>query len=133
MGGDQGKFTFTANEAGYHRICFTADGDNIELFDRIRMKVNKHRGEDLGKEFFEENKKDFSSLEFEVHQINDLLNTITSYQDYAQTRDTGYRKMAKALNGAIWYWGIWQIFVLVALGLFQIKSMKNFFLAKKIV
>ena len=32
---------------------------------------------DLGKEFFEENKKDFSSLEFEVHQINDLLNTIT--------------------------------------------------------
>ena len=113
---------------------------------------------DLGKDFFEENKKDFSILEFEVHQINDLLNTITvsqfhefynsnsnwnqqvtnllifqSYQDYQKNRDKDYRLITKNLNTSIWYWGILQIFVLLVCGLLQMKTMKNFFLAKKLV
>lgn len=58
---------------------------------------------------------------------------IMFFSFFLQEREEKFRKTSEQTNRNILWWAVVQTLILVSIGIWQIKSLRDFFIAKKLV
>jgi len=129
----EGRFTFTSNSAGEHVICLHANSS--AWFGGAQLRV--HLGISVGEranDYEQIAAKDkLSELQLRVRQLLDQVEQISKEQNYQRYREERFRETSESTNQRVLYWALAQTVILVITGLWQMRHLKSFFEAKKLV
>ncbi|CAG8467417.1 6047_t:CDS:2 [Ambispora leptoticha] len=130
-GPSHGRFTFTAVEAGDHAICFAANASAWFSSIQTRLTLDMAIGETTNEE--ENDKEHFSELAQRVRDLNNRVADIRREQSYQREREAEFRDQSELTNSRVVYWSFVQLLVLGITCLFQMRHLRSFFEAKKLV
>ncbi|RNA09647.1 Transmembrane emp24 domain-containing eca [Brachionus plicatilis] len=129
----EGRFSFTTHMPGEHVICLYSNstawfgGGNLRV--HLDIEVGEHAvdyNELAGKEKLTE-------LQLRVRQLLDQVEQISKEQNYQRYREEKFRGTSESTNQRVFWWSIAQLSVLIVTGLWQMRHLKKFFEAKKLV
>merc|ERR1719412_1323665 len=101
----EGKWTFTSQSLGEHVINYADVAQKEKL----------------------------SELQLRVRQLLDQVEQITKEQNYQRYREERFRQTSESTNQRVLWWALAQTGILLVMGAWQIKHLKSFFEAKKLV
>ena len=78
-------------------------------------------------------KDKLSELQLRIRQLLDQVEQITKEQNYQRYREERFRQTSDSTNSRVLWWSIAQTFILVVTGFWQMRHLKSFFEAKKLV
>ncbi|KAJ8919067.1 hypothetical protein NQ315_016974 [Exocentrus adspersus] len=129
----EGKISFTSHVPGEHVICMysnsTAWFSGSQLRVHLDIQVGEHTinyGEIVQKEKLTE-------LQLRIRQLLDQVEQITKEQNYQRYREERFRQTSESTNSRVLWWSVTQTAVLLIMGAWQMKHLKSFFEAKKLV
>jgi len=129
----EGSFSFTSHAPGEHVICLYSNTTHWFAGSKLRVhldiQVGEHAvnyGEVLGKEKMTE-------LQLRVRQLLDQVEQITKEQNYQRYREERFRLTSESTNSRVLWWSLLQSCILVGMGFWQMRHLKSFFEAKKLV
>merc|ERR1712088_26926 len=100
----EGKWTFTSHTPSEHVICLYTNST-----------------------------KWFSGTQLRVRQLLDQVEQITKEQNYQRYREERFRQTSESTNHRVLWWSLGQTCILVLMGAWQMRHLKSFFEAKKLV
>ncbi|KAI9167631.1 membrane protein [Paramyrothecium foliicola] len=137
-GSSAGRFTFTAHEAGDHKICFTASSSSgnpgwlstnnpqggIKLIlDLVIGESNQIESTDKGK---------LQDLTSRVKDLNARLADIRKEQVFQREREAQFRDQSEATNSRVIRWILIQLAVLGITCAWQLSHLRSFFIKQKL-
>lgn len=124
-----GEFTFTALEAGEHKICIQPSYAVSDVSVRIFMEF------DIGyvKTLDGRRKGDLQDLQERTVQLTERLQNIHNKQKQIIEKEALFRSESEAANSRIVFWVVLQAVCLVLVCLFQIRYLGNFFVKQKMI
>ncbi|XP_078711583.1 transmembrane emp24 domain-containing protein 4-like [Lampetra fluviatilis] len=131
----EGRFTFTSHTPGEHQICLHSNSTKIALFagGRLRVHLDIQVGEHAN-DYSEIAAKDkLTELQLRVRQLLDQVEQIQKEQNYQRYREERFRQTSESTNQRVLWWSIAQTLILIATGIWQMRHLKSFFEAKKLV
>jgi len=114
-----GDHSFTAQHDGKYIYCFSNEHWSASSKE---VSFNVH-----GIVYVPESEAPADPLESEVRQLSELLAQVKDEQSYIVVRERTHRNTAESTNSRVKWWSIFQMFVLVGEGLFQVWWLKRFF------
>jgi len=133
--GADGKFTFTSHKPGEHSICIHSNSTKWKLLAHERMKI--HLDLQVGEGAVDYKKvassEKLTQLQLRVRQLMDQVTQIQKEQNYQRFREERFRSTSESTNTRVLWWSILQTFVLIGAGIWQMRHMRTFFEAKKLV
>ncbi|XP_027722880.1 transmembrane emp24 domain-containing protein 9 [Vombatus ursinus] len=133
--GSEGRFTFTSHTPGEHQICLHSNSTKFSLFagGMLRVHLDIQVGEHAN-DYAEIAAKDkLSELQLRVRQLVEQVEQIQKEQNYQRWREERFRQTSESTNQRVLWWSIVQTLILVAIGVWQMRHLKSFFEAKKLV
>ncbi|XP_034961766.1 transmembrane emp24 domain-containing protein 9 [Zootoca vivipara] len=133
--GSEGRFTFTSHTPGEHQICLHSNSTKFSLFagGMLRVHLDIQVGEHAN-DYAEIAAKDkLSELQLRVRQLLEQIEQIQKEQNYQRWREERFRQTSESTNQRVLWWSIVQTLILVAIGVWQMRHLKSFFEAKKLV
>ncbi|OGM47081.1 endosomal cargo receptor (Erp5) [Aspergillus bombycis] len=135
--GHSGRFTFSAADAGQHRICVTADtnaatggwlsgapaGAVKVTLDMAIGETSKIETEDKGK---------IQDIVQKVKDLNGRLQDIRREQVFQREREAEFRDQSEATNSRVVRWTLIQMAVLSAACAWQLSHLRSFFIKQKL-
>lgn len=133
--GSTGKFTFKSHAPGEHSICIHSNSTKWSLFagGKLRIHLDIQVGEHANNYADIAQKEKLTELQLRVRQLLDQVQQIQKEQNYQRYREEKFRMTSETTNQRVLRWSIVQTVVLVAAGVWQMKHLKGFFEAKKLV
>jgi len=130
----QGRFAFTTQTPGEHRMCFTTAGGRwFGTRQRTRLFLDIETGGSAVDYEELEKQEQLGELGVRIRKINDRIKDIRAEQNYQRNREIAFRDTSESTNSRVMWWSILQTAVLVACGLWQISHLRSFFKTKKLV
>ncbi|KAK0701484.1 emp24/gp25L/p24 family/GOLD-domain-containing protein [Apiosordaria backusii] len=137
-GGPSGKFTFTAAEAGDHKICFTPSSSSgraswlsmSQPNGGIRLTLDMAIGETSAIDSSDKSK--IADLATRVKDLNARLNDIRREQVFQREREAEFRDQSESTNARVVRWILIQLFVLTATCAWQLSHLRSFFIKQKL-
>jgi len=129
----ESSFSFTSHSAGEHVICLYSNSTRWLSGSQLRVHLDIQVGEhavDYGKLA---QKDKLSELQLRVQQLLDQVTQITKEQNYQRLREERFRSTSESTNARVLHWSLIQTAVLLVMGFWQMKHLKGFFEAKKLV
>ncbi|CCX05076.1 emp24/gp25L/p24 family/GOLD-domain-containing protein [Pyronema domesticum] len=134
-GSNKGRFTFTASDAGEHRICFWASHQsNSGWFSSHANGVRLHLDLAIGETSAIES-RDKDKLADIVQRVKDLsgrLQDIRREQVFQREREAEFRDQSESTNGRVVRWTIVQLIVLGGTCAWQLSHLRAFFIKQKL-
>jgi len=134
MGGPEGRIAFSSQVGGEHQVCVQSNTSRwFGNAARIKMEFDIDTGShayDYGEIAQAE---DLNDIQLEIRRLNDQAFEIMKEQNYLKQREIQARDESESINARVMWWSIIETVILVASGIWQIKFLKNFFKAKKLV
>ncbi|XP_037355858.1 transmembrane emp24 domain-containing protein 9-like [Talpa occidentalis] len=133
--GPQGSFTFTSQSPGEHQICLHLESIRFALFydGKLTIHLDMQLGEHTNDYAeFETNDK-LTQLHLRVQQLVEQVGLIQKEQEYQRWQEERFRQTSESTNQRVLWWSILQTLILVAIGVWQMRHLKGFFKAKKLV
>ncbi|KAF7636750.1 GOLD domain-containing protein [Meloidogyne graminicola] len=129
----EGLFTFTSHSPGEHLICLysntTAWFSGAQLRVYLDIQVGEH-----AQDYQQVAAKDkLNDLQLRVRQLLDQVEQITKEQNYQRYREERFRQTSEGTNSRVLWWSAGQTIVLLLTGWWQIRHLRGFFEAKKLV
>ncbi|RKP09937.1 emp24/gp25L/p24 family/GOLD-domain-containing protein [Thamnocephalis sphaerospora] len=132
-GSNNGRFAFTSAEAGDHVICLQANGtEGWFSTSHVRLTLDMIVGEN-GADPKERKDAKLSDLYWKVRELNNRLLDIKREQEYQREREAAFRDQSEHTNSRVVWWTFIQLGVLGATCFWQMRHLKYFFVAKKLV
>jgi len=133
--GAEGQFTFTTHTPGEQQICIHSNSSKWSLFagGKIRVHLNIQIGEHTINYSEVAAKDKLTELQLRVRQLLDQMEQVTKEQSYQRIRESRFRTTSESTNNRVLWWSVGQTVVLVVAGLWQMRHLKGFFEAKKLV
>ncbi|TRY98493.1 hypothetical protein DNTS_014631 [Danionella cerebrum] len=133
--GSYGKFTFTSHASGQHFLCVQSNSTRFSVFagDRLRVHLDVQMGEHPVDPFADKTKDTMKAMEFNLQHLIDQMRHISRQQDFQRNREEKFRQMSEDTNGSVLWWAVIQTTILLSVGFWQMKSLKNFLIEKKLV
>ena len=133
--GSEGQFTFTSNMPGEHQICIYSNSTKWSLFagGKLRVHLDLQVGEHANDYSEIASKEKLTELQLRVRQLLDQVQQIQKEQNYQRYREERFRQTSENTNARVLWWSIAQTAVLVVAGFWQMRHLKGFFEAKKLV
>jgi len=133
--GSQGTFTFTSHIPGEHQICIHSNSTKWSLFagGKLRIHLDLQVGEHANNYPEIARKDKLTELQLRVRQLLDQVQQVQKEQNYQRYREERFRMTSEATNQRVLWWSVAQTVVLVGAGVWQMKHLKGFFEAKKLV
>ncbi|XP_076734383.1 transmembrane emp24 domain-containing protein 4 isoform X2 [Maylandia zebra] len=78
-------------------------------------------------------KDKLTELQLRVRQLLDQVEQIQKEQNYQRYREERFRMTSESTNQRVLWWSIAQTVILIVTGIWQMKHLKSFFEAKKLV
>ncbi|XP_040275894.1 transmembrane emp24 domain-containing protein 11-like [Bufo bufo] len=133
--GPDGKFTFTTHSSGLHFICMQSNSTNLIAFATSRLRI--HMDVQVGEHPLDYAKVDpkdkVKEVSYGLEHLQGETNHIIKEQEYQREREEYYRQKSEDMNSNVLWWAIAQTFILMTVGIWQIKHLKDFLIAKKVV
>ncbi|KAB8239789.1 emp24p/erv25p- protein [Aspergillus alliaceus] len=132
-----GRFTFSAADAGQHKICLTAEtnaatggwlsgapaGAVKVTLDMAIGETSKIETEDKGK---------IQDIVQKVKDLNGRLQDIRREQVFQREREAEFRDQSEATNSRVVRWTLIQMAVLSAACAWQLSHLRSFFIKQKL-
>ncbi|NWU79575.1 TMD11 protein, partial [Onychorhynchus coronatus] len=133
--GPQGTFSFTSYLSGEHIICFQSNSTRLLAIAGSKLRI--HLDIRVGEHFFDESavqaKEKVDEVNVRLEHLIEQIQHVSKEQDYEREREEKFRKTSEETNSNILWWAIVQTLILISIGIWQIKSLRDFFIAKKLV
>ncbi|XP_004552100.4 transmembrane emp24 domain-containing protein 9 [Maylandia zebra] len=133
--GSEGRFTFTSHTPGEHQICLHSNSSKFSLFagGMLRVHLDIQVGEHANNYAEIAAKDKLTELQLRVRQLVEQVDQIQKEQNYQRYREERFRQTSESTNQRVLWWSIVQTLILVAIGIWQMRHLKSFFEAKKLV
>jgi len=129
----EGKFTFTSHTPGEHVLCLYTNSTKWFSGTQLRVHLDISVGEHaIDYANLAKNEK-LSELQLRVRQLLDQVEQITKEQNYQRYREERFRQTSESTNSRVLWWSLGQTCILVVMGAWQMRHLKSFFEAKKLV
>lgn len=131
----EGRFTFTSHTPGEHTICLHTNSSKWSLFSggKLRVHLEILIGEHAN-DYEEIAAKDkLTELQLRMRQLLDQVDQISKEQAYQRYREEKFRATSESTNQRVLWWAVIQTLVLLVTGFWQMRHLKGFFEAKKLV
>ncbi|NWT85709.1 TMD11 protein, partial [Lanius ludovicianus] len=133
--GPQGTFSFTSYLSGEHIICFQSNSTRFAVIAGSKLRI--HLDIRVGEHFLDESaiqaKDKVNEVNVRLEHLIEQIHHVTKEQDYEREREEKFRKTSEETNSNILWWAIVQTLILISVGIWQIKSLRDFFISKKLV
>ncbi|XP_063813197.1 transmembrane emp24 domain-containing protein 11-like [Pseudophryne corroboree] len=133
--GPDGKFTFTSHSTGEHVICMQSNSTNLIAFAASRLRI--HLDIQIGENPFDyatvDPKDKVKDVAYSLGHLRGEVDHIMKEQEYQREREEYYRQKSEDMNSNVLWWAIAQTFILSTVGIWQVKRLKDFLIAKKVV
>ncbi|KAK3956786.1 emp24/gp25L/p24 family/GOLD-domain-containing protein [Pseudoneurospora amorphoporcata] len=137
-GGPGGKFTFTAADAGDHRICFTPTSTSGRSSwmsvsnpnGGIKLTLDMAIGESSAIESADKGK--LQDLATRAKDLNNRLQDIRREQVFQREREAEFRDQSESTNARIVRWVLIQLVVLGVTCAWQLSHLRTFFIKQKL-
>ncbi|KAK7755995.1 emp24p/erv25p-related protein [Diatrype stigma] len=137
-GSASGKFTFSAAEAGEHRICFTPSSSSgrqnwlsvLSPNGGIKLQLDLAIGETS--EIESSDKTKLEDLVTRVRDLNSRLQDIRREQVFQREREAEFRDQSETTNSRVVRWMVIQLIVLGATCAWQLSHLRSFFIKQKL-
>ncbi|XP_013772383.1 transmembrane emp24 domain-containing protein eca-like [Limulus polyphemus] len=129
----EGHFTFTSHIPGEHVICLYSNTTKWFSGSQLRVHLDIQVGEHAVDYGNVAQKEKLTELQLRVRQLLDQAEQITKEQNYQRYREERFRGTSESTNQRVLWWSITQTFILLVMGFWQMKHLKSFFEAKKLV
>jgi len=131
---NEGQFVFTTHTPGEHYICLSPNSTRW-FTGGARLRV--HLGIDVGEHANDykqiQAKEKLSELQLRVRQLLEQVEQITKEQNYQRVREERFRFTSESTNTRVLWWAVCQTCILLIVGYWQMRHLKGFFEAKKLV
>uniref|UniRef100_A0A3B3WGZ5 GOLD domain-containing protein n=1 Tax=Poecilia mexicana TaxID=48701 RepID=A0A3B3WGZ5_9TELE len=133
--GKFGKFTFTAHASGQHYLCFQTNSTRFSVFagEKLKLHLDVQMGEHSVDPNVERTKDNLQILESNLQHLTSQMTYITRQQEYNREKEEIFRQISEETNSKVLWWAVIQTCILLSVGFWQIKRLKDFFIAKKLV
>uniref|UniRef100_A0A2K5QG19 GOLD domain-containing protein n=1 Tax=Cebus imitator TaxID=2715852 RepID=A0A2K5QG19_CEBIM len=133
--GPQGTFYFTSHSPGEHIICLESNSTKLVSFggSRLRIHLDIRVGEHDLDSAIAQAKDKVNELTFELEHLIEQIEQIVKEQNYQRDREENFRMISEDTNSNVLWWAFAQILIFISVGIFQMKYLKDFFIAKKLV
>jgi len=131
--GKSGRFAVTSTFEGEYAVCFVSNITSRRGPWNWRMTIDLHTGagatdyEDLAK------KEHLDAIQVKVKRLVDRSNDVRRELDYQKHREKDFRETSESTNARALWWSVVQIAIVVATAALQMRSLRQFFIKKKIV
>lgn len=133
-GGSSGKFSFTASETGDHQLCLTPQSTGWIAANRVRVHIKMDTGvQEKPPPPTGDNNETVTELAQLVRAINKRVVDIRRDQGYQRETEAKFRDQSEHTNSKVVYWAFCQLLILAATCVWQMRNLKGFFEAKKLV
>jgi len=123
-----GRFGFTANAAGDHKVCFK-NTDMVEHRVTIRLRSGVE-----AKDLAEIVQRDhLQPLSAEVLRIEETVRGIRTELLELKIREAEMRETNETINSRVTMFSLFSVAVVSSLGVWQILYLKSYFLEKKLI
>ncbi|XP_015718403.1 transmembrane emp24 domain-containing protein 11-like [Coturnix japonica] len=133
--GPTATFSFTSYLSGEHVICLQSNSTKLVAFagSKLRIHLDIRIGEHFLDEAAVQAKDKVNEVQVRVEHLLEQIHHISREQNYEREREEKFRKTSEQTNSNILWWAVVQTIILVSIGIWQIKSLRDFFIAKKLV
>ncbi|XP_029918205.1 transmembrane emp24 domain-containing protein 11 [Myripristis murdjan] len=133
--GKHGKVTFTSHASGQHFLCFQTNSTRFSVFaeERMKLHLDVQMGEHSIDPGVEKTKGDLQTMENRLRHLIDQMMYITRHQEYQREKEETFRQISEDTNSSVLWWAVVQTSILLLVGFWQMKRLKDFFVAKKLV
>ncbi|EAW10205.1 emp24/gp25L/p24 family protein [Aspergillus clavatus NRRL 1] len=135
--GHAGRFTFSAADAGQHRICITPDtnaatGGWLSGAPAGAVRVNLDLAIGETSKIENEDKDKMKDIVQKVKDLNSRLQDIRREQVFQREREAEFRDQSEATNSRVVRWTLIQLAVLSATCAWQLSHLRSFFIKQKL-
>lgn len=129
----EGRFSFTSQVPGAHKVCvqtvasgwFASDG-------RVRFALGIDQSHDDIEHGDLASVEQLNGLQLLSHNIIERLKEIAKDQEYNRQKEAAFKDESEDINGRIIWFSIFQTLIILVAGIWQILSLRNFFIAKRL-
>ncbi|KAJ9156186.1 Transmembrane emp24 domain-containing protein 9 [Pleurostoma richardsiae] len=137
-GSASGRFTFTAADAGEHKICFTPSSNSgrsgwlsaLSPNGGIRLTLDLAIGETSSIESSDKDK--LQDIQGRIRDLNARMQDIRREQVFQREREADFRDQSESTNARVVRWIIIQLIVLGATCAWQLSHLRSFFIKQKL-
>lgn len=129
----EGRISFTSHIPGEHVICMYSNSSAWFSGSQLRVHLDIQVGEHAINYADLAQKEKLSELDLRIRQLLEHAAQITKEQNYQRYREERFRQTSESTNQRVLWWSLAQTVVLVCMGFWQMKHLKSFFEAKKLV
>ncbi|CAG2103392.1 unnamed protein product [Medioppia subpectinata] len=129
----EGRFSFTSHTPGEHVICLYSNSSRWFSGGQLRVHLDIQVGEHAIDYQNIAQKEKLSELQLRVRQLLDQVEQITKEQNYQRYREERFRQTSESTNSRVLWWSLGQTVILLSMGFWQMRHLKGFFEAKKLV
>jgi hypothetical protein len=129
----EGRFTFTSHTPGEHVICLYSNSTKWLGGTQLRVHLDIQVGEHAIDYANVAQKEKLTELQLRVRQLLDQVEQITKEQNYQRYREERFRQTSESTNQRVLWWSLTQLCILLVMGAWQMRHLKSFFEAKKLV
>ncbi|RCI09298.1 hypothetical protein L249_1453 [Ophiocordyceps polyrhachis-furcata BCC 54312] len=135
-GSSSGRFTFAAQEAGDHRVCFTPSSTSHRSGAMhphgtgIKMKLDMVVGETNQIESSDKDK--LQDIAGRVKDLNARLKDIRREQVFQREREAEFRDQSESTNSRVVRWILIQLVVIGITCAWQLSHLRSFFIKQKL-
>nr|QBH73343.1 glycoprotein 25l [Essigella californica] len=129
----EGKFSFTSHIPGEHIICLNSNTSGWVTGTQLRVHLDIQVGDQAIDYAQVAQKEKLSDLQLRIRQLVEQVEQITKEQSYQRFREERFRQTSESTHQRVFYWSLSQLFILLLMGFWQMKHLKSFFEAKKLV
>lgn len=130
---DKGKFAFTSHDPGEHVICLYSNSTKWFSGSQLRVHLDIQVGEHAVDYANVAKNEKLTELQLRIRQLLDQVEQITKEQNYQRYREERFRTTSESTNSRVLWWSLIQTVVLLGMGYWQMRHLKSFFQAKKLV
>lgn len=129
----EGRLSFTSHIPGEHVLCLYSNSSKWVGGTQLRVHFDIQVGEQTIDYAQVAQQEKLPELHLRIRQLLGQLDQIMKEQNYQRYREERFRATSESTNQRVFWWSISQVVVLVCLGFWQMKHLKSFFEAKKLV
>ncbi|XP_075223004.1 transmembrane p24 trafficking protein eclair [Lycorma delicatula] len=129
----EGRISFTSHIPGEHVLCLYSNSTKWIGGTQLRVHLDIQVGEHAIDYANVAQKEKLTELQLRVRQVLDQVEQITKEQNYQRYREERFRSTSESTNQRVFWWSLTQLCILIGMGVWQMKHLKSFFEAKKLV
>ncbi|KAF7490607.1 Transmembrane emp24 domain-containing protein eca [Sarcoptes scabiei] len=129
----EGRFSFTSHSPGEHIICLYSNSTRWFAGGQLRVHLDIQVGEHAIDYQNIAQQEKLSELQLRIRQLLDQVEQITKEQNYQRYREERFRATSESTYSRVLWWSLFQTLILLGMGIWQMRHLKKFFEAKKLV